>query len=75
MQKWEKINHAKPNWKKAYVVILIKDKVNLKARCIGRDKLWHFKETKGPIHQEDPKILYLIPLSEKYIKQNPTNQN
>ena len=43
--------------KKAWVAILIFDKIDFKTKAIKRDKQGHFIILKGRIHQEDINII------------------
>ena len=50
---WKNIFHAKGKQRKAGVVILIADKIDLKIKNITRDKERHYIIIKGPIQEED----------------------
>ena len=54
---WKKIFHANANQKKAGVVILLSDKINLKVKTITRDKEGHYIMIKGSIQEEDITIV------------------
>ena len=55
---WKKIFQANGQGKtKAWVAILISDKISFKTRAIKRDKEGHFIILKGRIHQEDINIV------------------
>ena len=53
---WKNIFHANGKQKKAGVAILISDKIDLKIK-ITRDKEGHYIMIKGPIQEEDIKIV------------------
>ena len=57
MRGWEKIFHANENQKKAGVLILISDKIDLKIKNIIRDKERYYIMIKGSIQEEDIKIV------------------
>ena len=50
---WKKIFHASGNLKKAGVVILISDKIDLKIKNIIREKEGHYIMIKVSIQKED----------------------
>ena len=50
---WRNIFHANGKQKKAGVVILISDKINLKVQKIIRDKEGHYIMIKGSFQEED----------------------
>ena len=54
---WKKIFHANGNQKKAGVVILISDKIDLKIKTVIRDKEGHYITIKGSIQEEDVTIV------------------
>ena len=55
---WKKIFQANGQGKtKAWVAILISDKISFKTRAIKRDKEGHFIILKGRIHQEEINIV------------------
>ena len=57
MRGWRNIFHANGKQKKAGVVILISDKINLKVQKIIRDKEGHYIMLKGSIQDEDITII------------------
>ena len=57
MKGWKQIFQANGQGKKAWVAILISDKIDLKKRAIKRDPEGHFITLKGRIHQEDINIV------------------
>ena len=59
MRGWKNIFHANGKQKKARVVILISDKVDLKIKKITRDKEGHYVMIKGSIQEEDNNCKYL----------------
>jgi len=50
---WKSIFHANGKQKKAGVLILISDKINLKIKTIIRDKEGHYIMIKGSIQEEE----------------------
>ena len=54
---WKKLFHANGNQKKAGVVILISDKIDLKIKTVIRDKEGHYITIKGSIQEEDVTIV------------------
>ena len=57
MRGWKSIFHANGKQKKAGVLILISDKINLKIKTITRDKEGHYIMIKGSIQEEDTTIV------------------
>ena len=57
MRGWRNIFHANGKQKKAGVVILISDKINLKVQKIIRDKEGHYIMIKGSTQEEDITIV------------------
>ena len=57
----EKYIPCKWEQKKAGVAILISDKMDLKLKKIIRDKEGHYIMTKGPIQEENIKIVNIYP--------------
>ena len=53
MRGWKNIFHANRKQKKAGVVILISDKIDLKIKKIIRDKEGYYIMIKGSIQEED----------------------
>ena len=54
---WKKVVHANGNQKKAGVVILIPDKIDLKIKNVTRNKEGHYIMIKGSIQEEDITII------------------
>ena len=54
---WKNIFHENGKQKRAGVVILISDKIDLKIKKITRGKEGHYIMIKGPIQEEDMTIL------------------
>ena len=54
---WKNISHANGKQKKAWVAILISDKIDLKIKNIIRDKEGHYIMIKGSIQEEDITII------------------
>ena len=50
---WKNIFHANGKQKKAWVAVLISDKIDLKIKKITRDKEGHYIMIKGSIQEED----------------------
>ena len=57
MRGWKNIFHANGKQKKAEVVILISDKIDVKVKKIARDKEEHYTMIKGSIQEEDITIV------------------
>ena len=57
MRGWKTIFHANGKQKKAGVVILISDKIDLKIKKITKDKEGHYIMIKGSIQEEDITIV------------------
>ena len=57
MKGWEKIFHANRDQKKAGVVILISDKIDLKTKAVKKDKEGHYVMIKESIQEEDITII------------------
>ena len=75
---WKNIFHANGKQKKAWVAILISDKVDLKIKKIIRDKEGHYITTliKGSIQEEDITIVNIYAPNKgapQYIRQTPTD--
>ena len=49
---WKNISHANGKQKKAWVAVLISDKIDLKIKKITRDKEGHYIMIKGSIQEE-----------------------
>ena len=49
--------HANGNQKKAWVAILISDKINFKIKTVTKDKEGHYIMIKGSIQEEDITIV------------------
>ena len=62
---WKNIFHANGKQKKAGVAILISDKVDLKVKCIPRDKEGCYIMIKGPIQEEDTTIANIYALEKQ----------
>ena len=72
----ENIFHANWKQKKAGVVILISDKIDLKIKKITRDKKGHYTMIKGSIQEEDITVLNIYAPSKgapQYIRQMLTD--
>ena len=54
---WKNIFHANGKQKKAGVVILVSDKINLKIKKITRDKEGYYTMVKGSVQEEDITIV------------------
>ena len=70
------IFHANAKQKKAGVVILISDKIDLKIKKIARDKEGHYLMIKGSIQEEDITILNIYApniAAPQYTKQTLTD--
>ena len=73
---WENIFHENGKQKKAQVVILILDKVDLRIKNITRDKEGHYIMIKGSIQQEDITIVNIYAPNigaPQYIRQALTD--
>ena len=57
VRRWKNIFHANGKQKKAGVVILISDKIDLKIKKITRDKGGHYIMIKGSVQEEDLTIV------------------
>ena len=57
MRRWEKIFHANGQDRKAGVVILVSDKIDIKMKHIKKDKEGHYLTVKGCIQEEDITII------------------
>ena len=76
MKGWKTILQANGKQKKAYVAILISDKVDFKIKQVERDKEGQYIMIKGTLHQEDISIINIYAPNigaPKYIKQLLTN--
>ena len=60
---WKNIFHANRKHKKAGVVILISEKIDLKIKNITRDKEGHYVMIKGSIQEEDITIINIYATS------------
>ena len=70
------IFHANGKQKKAGVAILISDKIDLKIKNITRDNEVHYVMIKGPIQEEDIKIVKIYACNTgapQYIRQTLTD--
>ena len=70
---WKSIFHAHGKQKKAGVLILISDKINLKIKTIIRDKEGHYIMIKGLIQEDDITIVNIYALkigAPQYIRQS-----
>ena len=73
---WKNIFHANGKQKKAGVVILISDKIDLKIKKITRDKKGHHLMIKGPIQEEDITTVNIYAANRgapQYIRQTLTD--
>ena len=71
----ENIFHANWKQKKAVVVILISDKIDLKIKKITRDKEGHYIMIKGSVQEEDIAIVNIYAANigaPQYIRQTQT---
>ena len=57
MREWKKIFHANENEKKAWVAILISDKIDFKTKIVTKYKEGHYTIIKGLIQEEDITIV------------------
>ena len=76
MRGWKNIFHANGKQKKAGVVILISDKIDLKIKNIARDKEGHYIMIKGSIQEEDRAIVNIYAPNigaPQYIRQTLTD--
>ena len=72
MKGWKNIFHANGKQKKAGVVILISDKIDLKIKNIARDKEGHYIMIKGSTQEEDITIVNIYAPNKgapRYIRQ------
>ena len=72
---WKNIFHANGKQKKAGVVILISDKIDLKIKKITRDKEGHSVMIKGSMQEEDTTIVNIYAPNigaPQYLRQTPT---
>ena len=72
VQGWKQIFQANGQGKKAWVAILISDKIHFKTKAIKRDLEGHFIILKGRIHQKDINIINIYALNRgtpKYIRK------
>ena len=72
MKGWKQIFQANRQEKKAWVAILIEDKIDFQIRAIKRDPEGHFIILKGRNHQEDINIVNIYAPNigaPKYIKK------
>ena len=73
---WKIIFHANGKQKKAFVAMLISDKIDLKIKKITRDKEEHYIMIKGSIQEEDITIVNISAPNRgapQYIRQTLTN--
>ena len=76
MRGWKNIFHANGKQKKAGVVILIADQIDLKTKKITKDKEGHYIMIKGSIQEEDTTIVNIYVLNigaPQYIRQTLTD--
>ena len=76
MRGWKNTFHANGKQKKARVVILISDKIDLKIKKIMRDKEGHYIMIKKSIQEEDITIVNIYAPNTgapKYIRQTLTD--
>ena len=75
MRGWENIFHANGKQKKAGVIILKSDKIDLKIKNITRYKEGHYIMIKGSIQEEDITITIFASNigAPQYIRQTLTN--
>ena len=77
MRGWKNIFHANRKHKKAGVVILISEKIDLKIKNITRDKEGHYIMIKGSIQEEDITIVNIYTSNigaPQYIRQTLTHK-
>jgi len=70
---WKNIFHANGKQKKAGILVLITDKIDLKIKKITRDKEGHYIMIKGSIQEEDITIVNIYALkigAPQYIRQS-----
>ena len=73
---WKNIFHSNGKQKKAGVVILIADQIDLKTKKITKDKEGHYIMIKGSIQEEDTTIVNIYVLNigaPQYIRQTLTD--
>ena len=76
MRGWKNIFHANRKHKKAGVVILISEKIDLKIKNITRDKEGHYVMIKGSIQEEDITIINIYACNKgapQHIRQTLTD--
>ena len=76
MRGWKNIFHANRKHKKAGVVILISEKIDLKIKNITRDKEGHYITIKGSIQKEAITIINIYAPNTgapQYIRQTLTD--
>ena len=76
MRGWKNIFHANGKQRKAGVVILTSDKVDLKINNITRDKEGHYIMIKGSVQEEDIIIVNIYAPNigaPQYIRQTQTD--
>ena len=75
MREWKKIFHANENEKKAWVAILISDKIDFKTKIVTKYKEGHYTIIKGLIQGDITIVNTYAPNigALKYIKQILTN--
>ena len=74
---WKNIFHANRKHKKAGVVILISEKIDLKIKNITRDKEGHYVMIKGSIQEEDITIINIYACNKgapQHIRQTLTDK-
>ena len=74
-ERMENIFHANWKQKKAGVVILISDKIDLEIKKITRDKEGHYIMIKGSVQEEDKAIVNIYAANigaPQYIRQTQT---
>ena len=75
MRGWKNIFHANGKQKKAGVVILIADQIDLKTKKITKDKEGHYIMIKGSIQEEDIMIVNIYAPNVRSTSTHKINTN
>ena len=67
MRGWKNIFHTNGKQKKAGIVILVSDKVDLKIKNITRDKEGHYIMIKGSIQEKDITIVNIYDPTQEHL--------